>query len=116
MAVTVLLNLTGFTNDPASVDIARAALARMKPMMAHYPLGFGQWLQALSYALSKLREIAIFGDPGSADTQAMLAVIRDGYLPFQVVALGVPSAQSPAAPLGDEQRRIFPYWDIWVIS
>ena len=58
--------------------------------MSQYPLGFGQWLQALSYALSKPREIAIIGDPDSADTQALLNVVCDGYQPFHVVALGTP--------------------------
>jgi hypothetical protein len=90
MATTALLELAGFTNDPGYVDIAHQALTQMQPMMAQYPLGFGQWLQALAYALSKPREIAIVGDPDSADTQALLSVVRDGYRPFQVVALGTP--------------------------
>jgi uncharacterized protein YyaL (SSP411 family) len=68
-------------------------------MMSQYPLGFGQWLQALAYALSKPREIAIMGDPESADTNALLSVVRDGYRPFQVVALGSPGPQPPAVPL-----------------
>ena len=67
--------------------------------MSQYPLGFGQWLLALSYALSKPREIAIVGDPHSADTEALLSVVRDGYRPFQVVALGAPEAQPPTVPL-----------------
>ncbi len=99
MAVTALLKLAGFTNELRYVDIAHQALAQMQPMMGQYPLGFGQWLQALAYALSKPREIAIVGDPDSADTQALLNVVRDGYRPFQVVALGAPDAQSPAVPL-----------------
>jgi len=99
MAVTALLKLAGFTNDLRYVDIAHQALAQMQPMMTQYPLGFGQWLQALSYALSKPREIAIIGDPDSADTQALLSVVRDGYRPFQVVAQGAPDAQPPAVPL-----------------
>jgi uncharacterized protein YyaL (SSP411 family) len=99
MAVSALLKLTGFTNDLRYVDIAHQALAQMQPMMSQYPLGFGQWLQALSYVLSKPREIAIVGDPDSADTQALLNVIRDGYQPFQVAALGAPDSQSPAVPL-----------------
>jgi len=37
-----------------------------------------------------LREIAIVGDPESTDTQALLSVIRNGYRPFQAVALGAP--------------------------
>jgi uncharacterized protein YyaL (SSP411 family) len=99
MAVTTLLKLAGFTNDLRYVDIAHQALAQMQPVISQYPLGFGQWLQALSYALSKPREIAIIGDPDSADTQALLRVVRDGYRPFQVVALGGPTAHSPAIPL-----------------
>jgi hypothetical protein len=95
MAVTVLLKLAGFTNDLRIVGIAHQALAQMQPMLSQYPLGFGQWLQAMSYALSKPREIAIIGDPGSADTQALLKIVRGGYRPFQVVALGAPDGQRP---------------------
>jgi uncharacterized protein YyaL (SSP411 family) len=99
MAVTTLLKLAGFTNDLCYVDIAQQALAQMQPMMSQYPLGFGQWLQALAYALSKPREIAIVGDPGSDDTKALLDIVRDGHRPFQVVALGAPHAEPPAVPL-----------------
>ena len=99
MAVTALLKLAGLTNELHYVDIAHQALAQMQPMMAQYPLGFGQWLQALAYALSKPREIAIVGDPESTHTQALLHVVRDGYRPFQVVALGATEAQPPTIPL-----------------
>ncbi len=99
MAVAALLKLTGFTNDLRYADIALQALAQMQSMLAQYPLGFGQWLQAMGYALSKPREIAIIGEPGSADTQALLRVVRDGYRPFQVVALGAPEEQPPTVPL-----------------
>jgi len=58
------------------VDIAHQESAQMQPMMAQYPLGFGQWLQALVYALSKPREIAI-----------------------QVVTLGAPDPDETGAPL-----------------
>ncbi len=99
MAVTVLLKLADFTNDPCYVDIAHKSLAQMESMMAQYPLGFGQWLQALAYALSMPREIAIVGDPTGTDTHALLSIVRDGYRPFQVVALGAPDAQPLAVPL-----------------
>jgi len=68
-------------------------------MINHYPLGFGQWLQALAYALSKPKEIAIVGDPDSADTQDLLVVVRDGCQPFQVVAMGAPDARTSSVPL-----------------
>jgi uncharacterized protein YyaL (SSP411 family) len=100
MAVTALLKLAGFTNDLRYVDIAHQALAQMQPTMAQYPLGFCQWLQALAYALSKPKEIAIVGDPDSADTRALLNVVRNGYRPFQVVALGLPDGGNAADSVG----------------
>jgi uncharacterized protein YyaL (SSP411 family) len=96
MAVTTLLKLAGFTNDLRYVDLAHHTLAEMQPMLAQYPLGFGQWLQALAYAFSKPLEIAIVGDPEAADTQALLSVVRDEYRPFQVVALGSPDSGNAA--------------------
>jgi uncharacterized protein YyaL (SSP411 family) len=59
MAVTALLKLAGFTNDLRTIDITHQALAQMQTKLAQYPLGFGQWLQALAYTLSKPHEIAI---------------------------------------------------------
>jgi hypothetical protein len=99
MAVTTLLKLVGFTNDLDYADLAHQSLAQMQPMMSQYPLGFGQWLQALAYALSKPQEVAIVGEPDSVDTQALLDVVRDGYRPFQVVALGAPNVQPASVPL-----------------
>jgi uncharacterized protein YyaL (SSP411 family) len=99
MAVTTLLKLAGFTNDLRYVEIAHKALAQMQSMMSQYPLGFGQWLQALAYALSKPQEIAIIGDPEAADTQALLNVVSDGYRPFQVVAQATPNRQGAQVPL-----------------
>jgi len=90
MAVTTLLKLAGFTNDLRYVDIAHKALTQVQATMAQHALGLGQWLQALAYALSQPREIAIVGDPDSSDTRALLGVVRSGYRPFQVVALGAP--------------------------
>jgi hypothetical protein len=58
-----------------------------------------QWLQALSYALSPPKEIAIVGEPDGDDTRSFLAFARDGYRPFQVLAPGAPSIQPSTVPL-----------------
>ena len=99
MAVTALLKLAGFTNNLPYADIAHQTLVQMQSMLAQYPLGFGQGLQALAYTLSKPHEIAIIGEPEGTDTRALLNVVRNGHQPFQVVALGAPRAQPPIAPL-----------------
>jgi len=106
MAATALLKLAGLTNEMHYVDLAHHALSQMQPMMAQYPLGFAQWLQALAYALSEPREIAIIGDPEAADTQALLNIVRDGYQPFQVVALGAPDPQGAAVPLLKDRHLV----------
>jgi len=38
------------------------------------------------------KEIAIVGEPDADDMRSLLAVARDGYRPFQVVALGSPAS------------------------
>jgi hypothetical protein len=97
MAITALLKLAGLANEPRYVELAHASLSHMQPLVVQYPLGFGQWLQALPHALSQPREIAIVGDPDAGDTCALLDVVRDGYYPFQVIALAAPDAA--AVPL-----------------
>ena len=99
MAVTILLKLAGLSSEPRYAGLAHEALTPMQSTMAQYPLGFGQWLQALSYALSQPKEVAIVGDPGVQDTKALLAVARGDYRPFQVVALGAPDPDGAMVPL-----------------
>jgi uncharacterized protein YyaL (SSP411 family) len=99
MAAAVLLKLGGLAVETRFAELARQTLAPMQAMMAQYPLGFAQWLQALSYDLSRPREVALVGDPSAEDTRILLSVLRKGYQPHQVVALGDPSAGVPAVPI-----------------
>ena len=46
-----------------------------------------------------IEDARIVGNPDAADTQALLNIVREGYRPFQVVALGAPKAQPPTVPL-----------------
>jgi hypothetical protein len=93
MAVTALLKLTGLSNDVRYVDLAHETLTQVQPIMAQYPLGFGQWLAALSYALSRPREIVIIGQLETPDTAALLGIAQDGYQPYQIVAVGAPDSE-----------------------
>jgi uncharacterized protein YyaL (SSP411 family) len=106
MAATALLKLAALSAEPRYVAWTVQTLASMQPLAAKHPLGFGQWLQALSFALSEPHEIAIVGYPGSQDTQALLAVTRDGYRPFQVVALGAPNPKDCGMPVLRERGLV----------
>jgi uncharacterized protein YyaL (SSP411 family) len=92
MAMLALLRMAGLAAAPHLIELAHAALRPMQPLLAHYPLGFAQWLVGLDYALSHAREIAVVGDIAAADTQALLDVCFAGYRPHQVVAAGPPGA------------------------
>ncbi len=87
MAAMALQRLAGLAAEPRYAELAQRSLSTMQPLLARYPLGFGQWLQALSYALAHPREIAIVGDAPSPDTRALLDVAA-GYRPHQIVAAG----------------------------
>ncbi len=88
MAAFVLLRLASLAAEPRYAEMARAMLGPMQPLMARYPLGFGQWLIALDYALASPVEVAVAGDPTAEDAKALLAVCFEGYRPHQVVAAG----------------------------
>jgi uncharacterized protein YyaL (SSP411 family) len=93
MAVLVLLRLAGLAVEPRYLELARGALEPMQEMLARYPLGFGQWLTALGYALAHPREVSIVGDVEAADTQALLDACATGYRPHQIIALGEPGVE-----------------------
>jgi hypothetical protein len=100
----LLENRQGLLSQPGcfcvlAQRIGHSALGLMHSLIAEYPLGFGEWLQALTYALSHPCQIAIVGDPDAADTLALLRPVRKGYRPFQLVELGVSVAGFLAVPL-----------------
>jgi uncharacterized protein len=106
MAATALLRLAGLAVDPRYVELAEESLRAVQSFLGQYPLGFGQWLQALTYTLARPKEIAIVGDPDFADTQGLLEVVRGGCKPFQVVAMGSPDAQPAAIPLLQDRSLV----------
>jgi uncharacterized protein YyaL (SSP411 family) len=94
MAATVLLKLAAFTGEDRYYRHAEDLLGALQSALIQSPLGFAQWLSALDFALSNPKEIAIVGDQQSGDVRALLDVIRAGYRPQQVVALGAPDRPS----------------------
>jgi uncharacterized protein YyaL (SSP411 family) len=106
MAAYVLLRLAGLAVEPHYLDLAYQSLGQVQALAARYPSGFAQWLIALDYALSRPREIALIGDPASADTRALLDVCMVGYRPHQIVASGPGDAGSSAVPLLAERGQI----------
>jgi len=106
MAATALLKLAGLANEPRYMELAHRSLIQMQALMAQYPQSFGQWLTALSYALSQPREVAIIGEPQASDTLTLLGICRNGYRPHQIVAVGAPGSKASAIPLLQDRGQI----------
>jgi len=93
VAADVLLRLALLTGKDEYAQAARGALELLREPMARYPMGFSRSLSALDFLLGRPKEVAIVGQPGAADTEAMLRVVFEPFVPNKVVAGG--GAQIP---------------------
>ena len=107
LAATVLLKLAAFTGEDRYYRHATSLLSALQGALQQAPLGFAQWLIALDLAVHPPQEIALVGDPQAADTQALLAIVRQGYHPDRIVALGLLQSDRPSAiPLLHQRAAI----------
>ncbi len=106
MAAYTLLRLSGLALEPTYLEQAHRSMAPLQTLMAKHSQGFGQWLQALDYALGSHREIAIIGDPQAEDTVALLAASTEGFRPHQVVALRPPQKEETPIPVLQNREQI----------
>ena len=107
MATDVLLRLAVITGDSDYHQKAVTALRSVRELMSRYPTGAGHWLSALDFYLSTVREIAIIGDPGDTETQALMSEVYRNYLPNRVF-LGQASEDGTLVglPLLDDRDQI----------
>ena len=102
MAASVLLKLSLLTGNGDYWQIAEKSVATMAKFMSEYPSGFGHWLATATFVLSEPQELALIGT--DEDIAALLAVARDAYRPFQVIAATEEDAQSSLPLLADRPR------------
>ncbi|MDX9954969.1 MAG: thioredoxin domain-containing protein, partial [Anaerolineae bacterium] len=88
IAITVLQELSRLSLAPQYAELAHASLRAVQPLLGRYPLGFGQWLNALDAALSSGTEIAIVGDLSAGESKDLLRISRAGYAPHRLIAAG----------------------------
>ena len=90
VAADVLLRLSRLVGEERYETAALGALRAVQGLLARAPTGFGHALGVADFALSRVREVAIVGDPSAADTAALLGEVRGRFRPNQVVALAGP--------------------------
>jgi uncharacterized protein len=101
VATEVLLRLHAWTGEGAYWAAAERALSTVVPFVTRYATGFARWLSAMDFALAPVLEIAVVGDEADSGTRALLAEMRRGYLPNQVIALAADPSTSSVPLLAD---------------
>jgi uncharacterized protein YyaL (SSP411 family) len=95
MATQVLLKLSLFTGSGDYWDLAETAVSALYGAMLKYPNGFAHWLCAADLITGEPREVAIAGQAGTAESQALLDIVQSDYRPNLVTAVGLSGSTIP---------------------
>ena len=87
VAAMNLLRLAEMANRPAWREKADQVFAAFSRQIEHAPETLPQMICAVDFALSKPQQIVIAGDRTSQDTQALLEVVNQRYLPNKILLL-----------------------------
>lgn len=90
MAIHSLLRLAKHLDKPGFHEKAFETLKLYFHQMDAMPSGSGQLLCELAFLLSTPKEIAIIGEKGNAETEAMLSALHGMYIPNKIVGLSGP--------------------------
>src|SRR5262249_47463642 len=88
LAVELLLRLAELFDDRDAYDRAAKVANSIAPAVARYPLAFGHMLGNADMLVNGAVELAIRGDPRSAEFQAMSKAGAERYVPALVIAGG----------------------------
>jgi uncharacterized protein YyaL (SSP411 family) len=108
MAATVMASLHAYTGDRAWADAVEPMLGSVAPLAAEHPTAFPQWLAAISRWHVPIDEIAIVGEIDDPRTRALLQVAREGFRPWQVLALASDATMSDVPLLRGRDGRTEP--------
>ncbi|HEV2246411.1 MAG TPA: thioredoxin domain-containing protein, partial [Terriglobia bacterium] len=87
VAAMNMLRLAEMANRPAWREKAGQVFAAFSRQIEHAPETLPQMISAVDFALSKPQQIVIAGDRTRQDTQALLAVVNQRYLPNKILLL-----------------------------
>ncbi|MGI9254919.1 MAG: thioredoxin domain-containing protein [Thermomicrobiales bacterium] len=105
VAADVLLRIGAMTGETAMTTRAVGLLETLADPMAQGPVGFGRAIAALDFHLSAPMEVALAGEPGTPDMDALLAVIAAGYRPNLLVGAANEHLGQRAPFLADKPAR-----------
>jgi uncharacterized protein YyaL (SSP411 family) len=89
-----LLRLARLSGEVRYEEAAIGVMRVLGPVAARHPGAFGHLLQAISFYLGPVREVAVVGDAASG-ADALARTVRERFRPFTVLAGG----QTDGVPL-----------------
>lgn len=98
-AVDFFLKLYLLSGKSVLRTAADKGMQAMGELLLQYPNGFGNWLGAAATGFAESKEIAIVGDPTTAETRNLIDQARQGYRPHDVVALKPDPEKESRLPL-----------------
>ena len=105
-ATLALLRLGSLIGTPKYAETAQIALRSMRSTMMAQPMGYGNWLCAMDFALSTPKEVVVVGDRAEAGTIALLDAVYSKFIPNKVVAGMASEDDAIAEDLGLLEGRV----------
>jgi uncharacterized protein YyaL (SSP411 family) len=105
LAVELLLRLGNVAGDADMIRRARFVLESIAEPMVRYPLAFGHALMAADLAVFGAVEVALVGDAGSQDMEALVRAANGPFVPSLVLAAGTEGDGDGIALLADRPMR-----------
>ena len=99
MAAHLLQRLSIFTGEQSYGQKAATTLRGVQNIVAEHPMGMGNWLAAIDFYVTPVKEVVVIGPQADSATRGLLETVHAGYLPNKVVAGGDGTEADPSIPL-----------------
>jgi uncharacterized protein YyaL (SSP411 family) len=86
LAVQAFLLLAAYSGEGQYYDLAASLLGPMEQILTTYPTAFGNWLNALDFALAEIKEVAVLGDLQDPAAQKLLETVWQSLRPNCILA------------------------------
>jgi uncharacterized protein len=103
-----LLRLSEMTANASYRAAAERTVRAFSRSLSHVPHAMPQMLSAIDFLLGETRQILIAGEPGAADTEALLRVVHGPYLPNRIIMLTQCSGGSDVGTIQPFLRSLEP--------
>lgn len=112
IAMLNLLRLGRITADATYEAQAYQLSQAFHQTITTQPTAYTQLMSALEFGVGPSYEVIIIGEPGAADTEAMVSALREQYVPNKVVLLRDLPDDGPLVELADYTRYYYAIDDL----